>query len=230
LFLRRRTYERKNYFIFFALFIISFNHATTVETSAVKTFNCKFLTCRNQVTPLMEACKKKDWHTVERLIKKGDGVNEIDAWHFLRGGTSVLGYACLGGLEQTGDIPSDIINMLLKAGANPNAIINRGIILTPDMPDISVRIIPVLTFAIGRRMPTIAHQLINAGADVNITDFYDQTTPLIVAVGLGQLEIVKSLLHAKADKKFKNCHNKTALNYAREHLQRVQEIIALLEK
>ena len=79
-------------------------------------------------------------------------------------------------------------------------------------------------------MPTIAHQLINAGADVNVTDFYDQTTPLIVAAGLGQLEMVQALLRAKADKKFKNRHNKTALDYAKEHLHRVQEIIALLEK
>jgi ankyrin repeat protein len=219
--------------LFFLPLIISFNNATTVETSAVKTFNCKFLTCRDQVTPLMKACEERDGDTVEKFIKQGYGVNEIDYWEFLHGGTSALGYALLGELKDVQrkvDHPSYIIDMLLKAGANPNAIINRGIILAPDMPDIGVRIIPVLTFAIGRRMPTIAHQLINAGADVNVTDFYDQTTPLIVAAGLGQLEIVKSLLQAKADKKFKNRHNKTALDYAKEHLHRVQEIIALLEK
>ncbi|MFA5306444.1 MAG: ankyrin repeat domain-containing protein [Candidatus Babeliales bacterium] len=219
--------------LFCSFFIISFNNATTVETSAVKTFNCKFLTCRDRVTPLMKACWERDLDTAEKLIKQGHGVNEIDYWEFLHGGTSVLGYALLGELknvERTIDHPSSIIGSLLRAGTNPNAIINRGIILSPDMPDICVRIIPVLTFAIGRRMPAIAHQLINAGADVNVTDFFDQTTPLIVAAGLGQLDIVKSLLHAKADKKFKNCHNKTALDYAREHLQRVKEIIALLEK
>ncbi|MFA6263857.1 MAG: ankyrin repeat domain-containing protein [Candidatus Babeliales bacterium] len=216
--------------LLFLPLIMTFSNASTIQTPIVKPFQ-NFHICE-QVTPLMHACQDGKVDEVKRLVREGALVNAMDYWEFLRGGTSVLGYAFRR------DISSDILNELLQAGANPNSFINDGIHLEPDL---HVRIIPVLTYAISRRVPIqyphqktsfgAVEQLIYAGADVNAPDpIFNIVTPLIMAAGLGQVETVKYLLQVKADKRFKNRFNKTALDYAREHLHRVQEIIALLEK
>ena len=174
-------------------------------------------------TPLMEACLEgsEDLSKVNDLINDGAVVNAIDFWEQPHGGTTVLGYAILGG-------SSEIINELIQAGVNPNGVINRGIHIGGD---IHVRIISVLTYAISENMHIgIIKQLIDAGADVNATCTigFNMTTPLIVASALGQVDMIKLLLSNGADKNHKNCFNKMAIDYAKEY--GFQDVIFVLEQ
>jgi ankyrin repeat protein len=160
-------------------------------------------------TPLMQACQECNLDKVRQLINKGEAVNVLDSAHWMRGGTTILGYALLGGSAQ-------IINELIKAGANPNGVINKGVFIGKE---VAVRVVPVLTYAISKKMPIdIITMLIDAGADVNApcTMGYNQTTPLIVAAALGQEDIVRLLLSKHVNKEHKNCFDKSALDYARE--------------
>ncbi len=163
-----------------------------------------------RVPELMKACEEKNLNIVKQLIKEGTSVNVLDHWEFLRGGTSVLGYALLGGSKE-------IIETLLAAGANPNAVINRGVFINDDL---TVRIVPILTYAIAHAMDLeIIKLLIDAGADVSAIDtiHYNIVTPLIAASALGQQETIDLLLKAGADKDYKNKYTKTAFNYAQEY-------------
>lgn len=180
-----------------------------------------------EASPLMQACQEGDaaLSKVKKLIKDGALVNAIDYWEFLRGGTTVLGYALMGGSQQ-------IINELLKADANPNGVINHGAYeLTEQYRNnqLQVRIVPVLIYAIGRNMPIdIIKQLVEAGANTNAFDpIFKRTTALMLAAALGHTKIAKYLLEMGAQKDLKNDLGKTALDYAQEYKH--QELIDLLK-
>lgn len=65
-------------------------------------------------TPLLDAASKSDWLTVYKQIIAGEDVNEVDE----RDHTAIM-YACRDGNIQ-------IIQMLIKHGANPNWKDNIG--------------------------------------------------------------------------------------------------------
>lgn len=69
--------------------------------------------------------------------------------------------------------------------------------------------------------------LIEAGADVNAAESTESFTPLMMAAGLGQTEVVKVLLSNKADKSIKDEDNEMAIDHARNSGH--AEIVALLE-
>ena len=68
--------------------------------------------------------------------------------------------------------------------------------------------------------------LIKAGADVNVKDSNEGFTPLMMAAGLDQLEIVKILLANKADKDAVDTDNDKAIDHARR--ENLAEIVELL--
>ena len=68
--------------------------------------------------------------------------------------------------------------------------------------------------------------LIKAGADVNAKESTEGFTPLMMAAGLDQLEIVKILLANKADKEAVDTDNDKAVDHARR--QNLSKIVELL--
>jgi ankyrin repeat protein len=73
----------------------------------------------------------------------------------------------------------------------------------------------------------IVKLLLDAGADVNIPNIYDNT-PLIVASEKGREEIVKMLLDRGADYTKKNKNNKTALDFAIRY--RKKDVVNVFKK
>lgn len=68
--------------------------------------------------------------------------------------------------------------------------------------------------------------LLKAGADVNAKDSTEGFTPLMMAAGLDQLEIVKILLASKADKDAVDTDNDKAIDHARrENLSHIVELL-----
>jgi ankyrin repeat protein len=68
--------------------------------------------------------------------------------------------------------------------------------------------------------------LLKAGADVNAKDSTEGFTPLMMAAGLDQLEIVKILLASKADKDAVDTDNDKAIDHARrENLSQIVELL-----
>lgn len=72
----------------------------------------------------------------------------------------------------------------------------------------------------------IAQLLIDNGANIN-AQRYNGWTPLMLAVGIKNIDMVKFLLDNNADITIKNNSNKTALDIARS--RNYEEIVALFE-
>ena len=142
---------------------------------------------KNKETILMKACKEEKIDIVKRLIKAGANVNIKD-----NVGMTALGYACfVGNLE--------IVNTLIAAGAD----INTHNILGA----------PAMAIAMGKGNKNIVNVLLAAGADVNIK--YNSTL-LIGACELNDLELAKNLLAAGAEVNAQDEDGKTALMIACE--------------
>lgn len=91
----------------------------------------------------------------------------------------------------------EVVELLLKKGANPNAKDKRG------NPVVSI---------IGKNRKLL-EMLINAGADVNVKDQNEQTI-LMHAAYKGDIELVKFLLSKGANVSIKGLRGKTALDLA----------------
>jgi ankyrin repeat protein len=74
--------------------------------------------------------------------------------------------------------PEQVVSVLLEAGASPNSVSNTGF--------------SVLMMACGRNNEKILHQLITAGADINLRS--TETTPLHEAAGCNFTEGIQRLL------------------------------------
>ncbi|MGB7292018.1 MAG: ankyrin repeat domain-containing protein [Thermodesulfobacteriota bacterium] len=124
---------------------------------------------------------------------------------------------------------AEIVEMLLKAGADPNAktkyhgrtplilaalnghldvvkiLLNSG----ADVNYIGPDGVNALIFAVDGDNIQIAGELLHAGADVNRRVFNDTTTPLLRAVRKGNTEMVKLLIKARADVNARDTTNLT---------------------
>jgi ankyrin repeat protein len=69
--------------------------------------------------------------------------------------------------------------------------------------------------------------LIGAGADVNTKESTEGFTPLMMAAGLGQVEVTKLLLRHQADKMILDLDQDSAIDHARNSGH--QEIVDLLQ-
>lgn len=105
-----------------------------------------------------------------------------------------------------------IVKTLLKAGANPNVVLDNGM--------------PILLYAIANWCNNIAVALIKAGANVNATD-NEGNTILMKTIDFGNYDFVEVLLDYSADVNMKNNKGYTALDFAR--MSDNDDIISLLE-
>lgn len=165
-------------------------------------------------TALMLAAERGFAEVVEMLIAKGAAVNA-------RNDTTqaALDYAVSSNFDIDQNKRVEIVNLLLKAGANPNG---------QTAPYCAV---PVTTAA-GRGNVGAIRLLIDYEADVNLT-CGNMDAPVVYAALYNYAEAVKILLEAGAD--VKGEQGRRALKYARENLQKkdfrskAEEIIRLLE-
>ncbi len=84
---------------------------------------------------------------------------------------------------------------------------------------------PLIHACTGPFAPTVK-ALIEAGADVNAKDTTESFTPLMMAAGLGQKEVVAVLLQHGADKTALDDDNESALDHARNagHAEIVKQL------
>jgi hypothetical protein len=101
------------------------------------------------------------------------------------------------------------LERVIHRGANPNALDAFG---DPVILDV--------------RKPAMVAALARLGANVNVRDRDDGSTPLIKAVGDGDLERIRVLLAAGADVNAATVHGMTALRFAEDTGR--QEIVTLL--
>ncbi len=155
----------------------------------------------------MDYCRPLHWAThynelelAKNLLEAGAEVNA----RCKRDGKSPL-FVALRSIENV-----DIINLLLKHGANPNTVNKWG-----------RRAFPMA------RSPEVIRLCIDAGADVNVGD-KDGTTALHRAVQRENIESIKVLLDAGANARQERSDGKTPLDLALEAGN--EEIIEILQK
>ncbi len=180
--------------------------------------------CNNRIQPsLLEACIKGESKIVEKMIARGTNVNEAGylnnclinksmpenprfAFYYAYGGVTPLMAASMGG-------NGEIIRVLLKAGANVNAVSKGNG--------------TALMAASYQGFDEIVKDLIGAGANVNEAT-YDGWTALMSASSGGKADIVKILLDAGAKVNISNENGKTALFVAsyKGHTDVVRALLA----
>ena len=140
------------------------------------------------LTPLMRASAKADVNSMKQIIAAGENVDIIDS-----SGWTALMYAAANYSSS-----SDPVQLLLKAGANPNHRSFCG-----DTP--------LMAAAAGRAFD---EDLWRAGADVNAKDSQG-TTPLMILSTGGEADEVEDALAAGADPLAKDVKGRSALDYLR---------------
>lgn len=108
---------------------------------------------------------------------------------------------------------TEVVEWLLESGAKVDARDREGK--------------TSLTHACTGDFPKTAKLLIESGADINSRESSEGFTPLMMAAGLGELEVVKVLLRNDADKTIKDEDGDTALSHAQT--KGYVDIIKLLE-
>jgi ankyrin repeat protein len=145
------------------------------------------------LTPLMRAAARGDVGQVKMLLKKGADVNQADA-----SGWTVLMYARTReyGGEGSSVVNSDLIPLLLAAGADPNYSSPRG-----DTP--------LMAAAYDERFEMT---LVKAGAKVNAQNA-DGISVLMILAAKAEAGEIERALRAGADPKLKDAQGRTALDY-----------------
>jgi len=136
------------------------------------------------VTPLMRAAARADTESMKAALVKGAAVDAADS-----SGWTALMYAAAG-------YNSMPVQLLLKAGADPNHVSPRG-----DTP--------LMASAIGGQFD---EDLFHAGAKINAKNSEGVTTLMILAAK-GEADDVKSALEAGADAIAKDVKGRSALDY-----------------
>jgi ankyrin repeat protein len=120
------------------------------------------------------------------------------------------------GMDANGIDPAQKLSALHMAAYNGhtetvNYLISKGAVV--DARD-SEKKTPLIHACTGPFAPTVK-ALIAAGADINATDGTEGFTPLMMAAGLGQVEIVEILLANKVTVDLKDEDQETAIDHAR---------------
>jgi ankyrin repeat protein len=139
---------------------------------------------------------------VQKAIESGTDVNSADSAQSL----TALHMASYNGHSHT-------VKLLLKKGA------------TIDCRDSEGKT-PLIHACTGPFAETV-ELLLEAGADVNARDSTESFTPLMMAAGLGQPDVVKVLLRHEADKTLVDNDNESASDHARNSGH--SEIVELLK-
>jgi len=140
---------------------------------------------------------------VERFLEAGANVEAADPKQQL----TALHMAAYNG-------HSEIVQLLLARGAEVDARDHQG--KTP------------LTHACTGPFPVTVKILLGNGAGVNSTESTEGFTPLMMAAGLGQTEVVKVLLDHDADANLADADGDTAADHAANAGH--QRIVALIEE
>ena len=182
------------------------------------------------LTALMIAAKNGQLNLLQWLINrklKHHNVPNLDAetpWDQPHAGKPALSFA----LEAKN---LDAVKLLVEAGANVNLYNDlRTVENLETIPEgLRQRNVPLLTYAIGRKLPmAFINILLSAkNVDVNKKTFLGTATPLMIAAAIGYEQAAKTLLDAGADKEIINTRdNKKAIDYARD--AGYEEIVKLL--
>ena len=138
------------------------------------------------VTPLMKAAGKADVDAIKEAISRGDPIDEVDS-----SGWTALMYAAASS-------HSEPVQILLKAGANPN---HRSFIGDT----------PLMTSAIARQFD---EDLWRGGAEINAKNS-DGVSALMILAASGDADEVKAALVAGADAGAKDARGRSSLDYLR---------------
>lgn len=171
-------------------------------------------------TPLMAAASNGNLEMVKLLVKKGAGINLLNAES-----KSALWYATTTGNPE-------LVGFLLKSGARVNSADLSG--MTPLMVaavngDVEVVKLLIkhkakldmkhkdgdsaLMYAIANGKTDVAGMLIKAGANVNVSNKYGATALIICAME-NNVEVARQLIQRKANVHAKTDFGKTALDIA----------------
>jgi TonB family protein len=138
------------------------------------------------VTPLMRAAAKADVNSIQEAIARGDVIDAVDS-----SGWTALMYAAASS-------HSEPVQLLLKAGANPNHKSFAG-----DTP--------LMASAIARQFD---EDLWRGGAEINAKNI-DGVTALMILAARGEADEVKAALNAGADAFAKDAKRRSPLDYLR---------------
>ncbi len=138
------------------------------------------------VTPLMKAAGKADVEAIKEAIARGDPIDEVDS-----SGWTALMYAAASS-------HSEPVQILLKAGANPN---HRSLIGDT----------PLMTSAIARQFD---EDLWRGGAEINAKNS-DGVSALMILAASGDGDEVKAALVDGADAGAKDARGRSSLGYLR---------------
>jgi TonB family protein len=138
------------------------------------------------VTPLMRAAAKADVNSINEAIARGDDIDAVDS-----SGWTALMYAAASS-------HSEPVQLLLKAGANPNHKSFAG-----DTP--------LIASAIARQFD---EDLLQGGAEINAKNA-DGVSALMILAATGEADEVKAAINAGADAFAKDAKGRSALDYLR---------------
>ncbi len=155
------------------------------------------------------ALRKRDSSMVQLLLSLGSNPNQH----------SKLGLAPLHIACETGD--REALGILLQAGVNPNTEENQSV------PNLEQHFRTGLTISASNGDLVCLSKLLDAGADVNVTDSLGNSA-LHKAALFGHTDCVKTLLLHEADPNIQNTSGATPLNFAL--LQMHTQIVRMLIK
>jgi ankyrin repeat protein len=163
----------------------------TAEVEIKSLMTMGVVSMREPEDPLVKAASKDDVAEAARLALSGSDTNVVDKATNM----TALAYA-----TENGNI--DMINVLISAGASPNAANTRG--QTP------------LMYLRESATSELVRDLLNAGAEVNARDESGET-PLMHLATSGSFELVKQLLDAGAKIDDKDDEGNTVLMSAAQN-------------
>ncbi|TDL80946.1 M48 family metallopeptidase [Peribacillus frigoritolerans] len=196
---------------FALIFILGAGSVFLVQMLAKTSLYSDFVLDSEETTQLMLAASENDLERAEELIESGEDVNAQDAM-----GMTPLMYASYPPADEYEEeliINAEMVELLLKNGADPNIVSDNGDVATVDI--------------IYSGDLDLAELLIEKNADINLEDGYGQTA-LTAAVYEEDVKMVELLLNAGADPDYATSEDETARSIAEEI--KVPEITALLNK
>jgi len=155
-------------------------------------------------TILMEAVRKRDIHLVREIIDLGADASIVN-----KEGQTALSF--IDFFEPTS---VDLVGLLMKAGADPNASLGKR---------------PLMTEAINNNDAKLVEILINAGANLEVKTQHGDTPLLIAVVGASE-KIVAMLLDAGADLHATDSSNRTPMDLVAKRTRNKDVVRDMLEK